>query len=104
MSWERVVSGPGLYSIYQHLREESGETEPDWLGARCREGDGFCERRVFLHMPKGYRTRIYQCIVGTALFAAERCDTRFGSKLCSPFDIKIGTDIITGRARWQIIR
>jgi glucokinase len=39
VSWERVVSGPGLYDVYRYLREASGEPEPDWLSARCRDDD-----------------------------------------------------------------
>ncbi len=31
VSYERVVSGPGLYSLYQFFRERSGSPEPGWL-------------------------------------------------------------------------
>src|SRR5690606_9116383 len=31
VSWERVVSGQGIYNIYQFLRIYKVEKEPDWL-------------------------------------------------------------------------
>ena len=31
VSWERVVSGPGLTHIYEFLRESDGGDEPEWL-------------------------------------------------------------------------
>jgi glucokinase len=31
VSYERLLSGPGLYNIYQFLRDTGRETEPDWL-------------------------------------------------------------------------
>ena len=31
VSWERVVSGPGLASIYEFLRDTGRGIEPDWL-------------------------------------------------------------------------
>jgi glucokinase len=31
VSWERVVSGPGLFNIYKFLRDTGGEEEPPWL-------------------------------------------------------------------------
>ncbi len=31
VSWERVVSGPGLYNIYQFLRDTDRHPEPAWL-------------------------------------------------------------------------
>jgi glucokinase len=39
VSWERVVSGPGLFSIYQFLRETRGGGEPAWLAAEMRGHD-----------------------------------------------------------------
>lgn len=40
VSWERVVSGPGLANIYAFLRDTGRGTEPDWLAAAIRTGDG----------------------------------------------------------------
>jgi glucokinase len=40
VSWERVLSGPGLANIYAFLRDTSRGTEPDWLAAAIRTGDG----------------------------------------------------------------
>ena len=39
VSWERVVSGPGLLSIYQFLRETGRGEEPAWLAAELRRDD-----------------------------------------------------------------
>jgi glucokinase len=33
VSWERVVSGPGLVLLYEYLLHRSGESAPDWLNA-----------------------------------------------------------------------
>ena len=40
VSWERVLSGPGLANIYAFLRDTGRGTEPDWLAAAIRAGDG----------------------------------------------------------------
>ncbi len=34
VSWERVLSGPGLFNIYQFLRDAGHGAEPDWLAAQ----------------------------------------------------------------------
>ncbi|HUD73682.1 MAG TPA: glucokinase, partial [Terracidiphilus sp.] len=39
ISWERVVSGPGLTNIYEFLREVRGVDEPNWLAARLASED-----------------------------------------------------------------
>jgi glucokinase len=39
VSWERVVSGPGLFHIYRFLRDEAGGAEPEWLEKELREGE-----------------------------------------------------------------
>ena len=39
VSYERVLSGPGLYHIYEFLRDSSGEPEPTWLTEQSRSGD-----------------------------------------------------------------
>lgn len=39
VSYERVLSGPGLFNIYQFLRKQHGEKEPDWLTHRIAAGD-----------------------------------------------------------------
>jgi glucokinase len=39
VSWERVVSGPGLVNIYQFLRDTGEGSEPPWLREALREGD-----------------------------------------------------------------
>lgn len=37
--WERVVSGPGLCSIYNFLRDGGHGNEPDWLKLEIEQGD-----------------------------------------------------------------
>jgi glucokinase len=39
VSWERVLSGPGLFNIYQFLRDTGRGEEPEWLGKELGEGD-----------------------------------------------------------------
>ncbi len=39
VSWERVVSGMGLVSIYEFLSEHRQIETPAWLGAEMRDGD-----------------------------------------------------------------
>lgn len=36
VSWERVLSGPGLYNIYQFLRDTGRAQEPTWLTEELR--------------------------------------------------------------------
>jgi glucokinase len=39
VSYERVLSGPGLHHIYRFLRESGYASEPEWLRARLATGD-----------------------------------------------------------------
>ena len=39
VSYERVLSGPGLSNIYRFLRRESGVEEPAWLSDEIAKGD-----------------------------------------------------------------
>lgn len=39
VSWERVVSGPGLVNLHAFLRESDGRPAPDWLELAMQEGD-----------------------------------------------------------------
>jgi glucokinase len=39
VSWERVLSGPGIVHIYSFLRDSGRGIEPDWLKARFESGD-----------------------------------------------------------------
>lgn len=43
VSWERVISGPGLYDIYQFLRDIKGMDEPAELRAVMNAGDPSAE-------------------------------------------------------------
>ena len=39
VSYERIVSGPGLVSVYEFFRERSKAPEPSWLSEARRQGD-----------------------------------------------------------------
>jgi glucokinase len=39
VSWERVLSGPGLFNVYCFLRERGGLDEPAWLAEQISSGD-----------------------------------------------------------------
>src|SRR4030095_5629603 len=39
VSWERVVSGPGVVSLYEFLRATGRGEEPSWLAEAMRTGD-----------------------------------------------------------------
>jgi len=39
VSWERVLSGPGLLNIYEFFRDTGRGEEPSWLTERLRNGD-----------------------------------------------------------------
>jgi glucokinase len=39
VSWERVLSGPGLHNIYTFLRDTQRGVEPAWLTEELRQGD-----------------------------------------------------------------
>ncbi|MBI3089285.1 MAG: glucokinase [Candidatus Tectomicrobia bacterium] len=39
VSYERVISGPGLFRTYRFLRAWRGDAEPAWLTAELQEGD-----------------------------------------------------------------
>ena len=39
VSYERALSGPGLFNIYSFLRDAGGHEEPEWLAEEIRSGD-----------------------------------------------------------------
>jgi glucokinase len=39
VSYERLVSGPGLVNVYQFLRDTGKGEEPPWLAEQVRHGD-----------------------------------------------------------------
>ena len=39
VSYERVLSGPGLFNIYRFLRDSGVASEPEWLRVRIAEAD-----------------------------------------------------------------
>lgn len=40
VSYERVLSGPGLFNIYSFLRDQGYGEEPAWLAEQIKTGDG----------------------------------------------------------------
>ena len=40
VSYERVLSGPGLFNVYSFLRDHKHGEEPDWLAEQIKAGDG----------------------------------------------------------------
>ncbi len=39
VSYERVLSGPGLFNVYSFLRDQNFAEEPDWLAEEIKNGD-----------------------------------------------------------------
>jgi glucokinase len=39
VSWERIVSGPGLVTLHEFLCSHHGTPAPDWLSAQLQSGD-----------------------------------------------------------------
>ncbi len=39
VSWERVLSGPGLADLYRFMLAEAGQSEPEWFVEAQRRGD-----------------------------------------------------------------
>lgn len=39
VSWERLVSGPGIFNIYKFLRDTGRESEPAWLAQQLKGQD-----------------------------------------------------------------
>ncbi len=39
VSYERVLSGPGLYNVYSFLRSQHPDAEPSWLADEIKQGD-----------------------------------------------------------------
>ncbi|MEW6323978.1 MAG: glucokinase [Nitrospirota bacterium] len=39
VSYERILSGPGLFNVYRFLRAAGGANEPPWLSEQLRQGD-----------------------------------------------------------------
>lgn len=39
VSWERVLSGPGLFNVYSFLRDRGEMEEPTWLAEQIKAGD-----------------------------------------------------------------
>ena len=39
VSWERIISGPGIVNIYQFLRDKKNRKEPSWLKEKFKNND-----------------------------------------------------------------
>jgi len=39
VSWERLISGPGIQDVYTFLRAHSGKEEPQWLSVKMARGN-----------------------------------------------------------------
>jgi len=39
VSWERLISGPGILDVYTFLRAKSGKEEPQWLSVKMAQGN-----------------------------------------------------------------
>lgn len=39
ISWERIVSGPGLVNVYEFFKHKDGGEEPEWLTDELEHGD-----------------------------------------------------------------
>jgi glucokinase len=94
ISFERVVSGMGLTSIYEFLREVRGVEEPAWLAEqlairtpssrswRCRPRAKSAKKRwicLFRRMarrPATWRSRCFQSVVYTSAAASPRASSK----------------------------
>ena len=70
VSWERVLSGPGLLNIYQFLRDTGHGPEPAWLAEEIRQGD---PSEVISRMALARRSELCEKALElfVSLFAAE---------------------------------
>jgi glucokinase len=46
VSWERVVSGPGLVHLFEFLLDDAGRATPDWLRDPAQDGAAAITRRA----------------------------------------------------------
>ena len=67
VSYERVLSGPGLFNIYSFLRDSGHAPEPAWLAAQLAAADGDPSRVV---SEVGLDHRDANCATALRLFAS----------------------------------
>src|SRR5579863_5913728 len=65
VSWERVLSGPGIFSIYKFLRDSGHGEEPAWLTEELKQGDS--SAHVVAH---GLDGKSELCVKTLGLFAS----------------------------------
>jgi len=65
VSYERILSGPGLYNIYRFLRDSGFAKEPQWLAEQLMQGD---KSAVVSEM--GLINKDQNCVEALSLFAA----------------------------------
>ena len=71
VSWERIVSGPGLVNIYQFLRETGAGEEPGWLRHRFAE-HGITAREISTAARGGHAELAVQALdLFVSLYGAE---------------------------------
>jgi glucokinase len=70
VSYERIVSGPGLFNIYRFLRDTGFSNEPDWLREKMRTEDpGAVVAQVGLD--KGHALCVEALDLFSAIYGAE---------------------------------
>jgi glucokinase len=65
VSYERILSGPGLYNIYRFLRDTGFAKEPEWLAEKLSQGD---KSAVVGEM--GLTKKDDNCVEALSLFAS----------------------------------
>jgi glucokinase len=65
VSWERVLSGPGLLNIYEFFRDTGRAEEPQWLAERLKQGD---RSAAIAHA--GIHAESELCILALGLFVS----------------------------------
>ncbi len=65
VSYERILSGPGLYNIYRFLRDSGNAAEPEWLAEKLSQGD-----KSATVGEMGLAKKDQNCIEALSLFAS----------------------------------
>ncbi len=70
VSWERVLSGPGLVNVYRFLRDSGRGVEPPWLADALRAGD---PAAVISEAAREQRAALCECAMDlfVSLYGAE---------------------------------
>jgi glucokinase len=65
VSYERILSGPGIYNLYRFLRDSGFAKEPEWLATKLTQGD---KSAVISEM--GLTKKDPLCVEALSLFAS----------------------------------